>query len=300
VGELVHILLSPSQSSVAWRPWALWRSPHTGCGAGVACRARPVPRAPRRWCGPPGRSRPPATDRTGAGGPPAFPRRHCRGRGRHPPGQPWCQPGRPVARHMGMAQAGWMRHPLSWWLRYASWALVYTAAAAAGCRRVWACVVRRRRHWQRTRPAPRSAPRSHCPASTERRGPLIPPPSHGPRTADRPCGCTCRARPRGERRGRRRPAGARWQTGPGLRGPGGRGKEGTRSPDHMGLDVTPMRAGGTRPLPWRYLGSVSKRTRRGRICLPVPARGSGRSGGAVPPPVQAHRRPHGGTGRGRR
>jgi hypothetical protein len=33
---------------------------------------------------------------------------------------------------MGMAQAGWMRHPLSWWLRYASWALVYTAAAAAG------------------------------------------------------------------------------------------------------------------------------------------------------------------------
>ena len=36
------------------------------------------------------------------------------------------------ASHGHGAQAGWMRHPLSWWLRYASWALVYTAAAAAG------------------------------------------------------------------------------------------------------------------------------------------------------------------------
>jgi hypothetical protein len=25
-----------------------------------------------------------------------------------------------------------MKHPLSWWLRYASWALVYAAATAAG------------------------------------------------------------------------------------------------------------------------------------------------------------------------
>jgi hypothetical protein len=33
---------------------------------------------------------------------------------------------------MGMAQAGQMRHPLSRWLRYASWALGYAAAAAAG------------------------------------------------------------------------------------------------------------------------------------------------------------------------
>jgi hypothetical protein len=33
---------------------------------------------------------------------------------------------------MGMAQAGRMRRPLSWWLRYASWALVYAAAVAAG------------------------------------------------------------------------------------------------------------------------------------------------------------------------
>jgi hypothetical protein len=31
-----------------------------------------------------------------------------------------------------MAQAGRMRPPLSWWLRYVSWALVYAAAAAAG------------------------------------------------------------------------------------------------------------------------------------------------------------------------
>jgi len=46
--------------------------------------------------------------------------------------KPWCQPGRPAARHMGMAQAGQMRHPLSWWLRYASWALGYAVAAAAG------------------------------------------------------------------------------------------------------------------------------------------------------------------------
>jgi hypothetical protein len=33
---------------------------------------------------------------------------------------------------MGMAQAGQMRHALSWWLRYASWALGYAAATAAG------------------------------------------------------------------------------------------------------------------------------------------------------------------------
>ena len=33
---------------------------------------------------------------------------------------------------MGMAQAGRMRRPLRWWLRYASWALVYAAATAAG------------------------------------------------------------------------------------------------------------------------------------------------------------------------
>ena len=76
-----------------------YRVRHRRSVSGAARAARPpaLVRAARPL--PP----PPASDRTGAGGPLAFPRRHCRGCGRHRPGQPWCQPGRPAARHMGMA-----------------------------------------------------------------------------------------------------------------------------------------------------------------------------------------------------
>jgi hypothetical protein len=95
----------------------------------------------------------------------------------------------------------------------------------------------------RTRPAPRSAPRSHCPAPTERRGPLTPPPK--PRAAiERPAvWLHSHGLAPGTGRGHQRP---------GLRADPGwiRGQPG---PDHMGPDVTPVRAGDIRPLPGLYL-----------------------------------------------
>jgi hypothetical protein len=134
VASLVYMLAIAVAASVGRRRrgWPYGRCLRRTAAAPAGGWARPALHtrnlAYRR--GPPGRSQPPASDRTGAGGPPAFPRRYCRGRGRHPRGQPWCQPGRPAARHMGMAQAGRMMRPLRWLLSSACWVLVYAAAAA--------------------------------------------------------------------------------------------------------------------------------------------------------------------------
>jgi hypothetical protein len=98
-------------------------------GAGTTPTGSRAPRCRTPPCARPGpcapRGRPPARV------PSPFPPRERRGRRRHPSRRPRCQPGQRPARHTGMAQTG-MRRPLRRWLPYASWALVYAAAAAAG------------------------------------------------------------------------------------------------------------------------------------------------------------------------
>jgi hypothetical protein len=105
------------------------------------------------------------------------------------------------------------------------------------------CVVRRWRRWYKDaarvtlRPT-EPLPRLHGAARAAHPGP----PGHGPRSAGRPCGCICRARPRGSVAavvGQRGPTGG---SGLGLRADPGPGQGGTRSRVTWGFDVTPVHA----------------------------------------------------------
>ncbi len=97
---------------------------------------------------------------------------------------------------------------------------------------------------------PRHAPPwSHCPVSTERRGPLLPAPQAMGRDRGPAVWLHMQGSVPGVRRGRRRPAGRAGKLARDCGRTRGRGKE-TRSPNHMGCDVTPIHAGDTHPLPW--------------------------------------------------